>query len=456
MLNFYADLQKIISETPAGSSLLLHSCCAPCSSHVIYALSEHFSITVFYYNPNITEREEYFHRVLEQKRLISEMPTAFPVSFIEGDYEPEAFFSAVKGHECDREGGARCRICYRQRILKTAIVAKEKGFDFFTTTLSISPLKSPAVINEVGYAVQDEVGVRWLPSDFKKKDGYKHSIELSKQYSLYRQNYCGCIYSKNQERNKPMIKSNAELPIGLQMFSLREMMEDDMEAGFKAAAEAGYKFVELTTPSPADKIKELLDKYGLKAVAVHAELPQVQKRFDEFVESAKTIGYDTIVLPWNELRRAKEAIAYAEEANVICDKLRKEGLKMAYHNHDHEFYREHKTGELILDVLFNHFDKDITWEIDIYWVRFANCDPIDFINRMKGRIRLAHIKEISKGEPKTNPEIGLGEFDMPKIVTALREIGGAEILIVEQEQHTMPEAESVAYSYKSLADAIKK
>lgn len=254
-----------------------------------------------------------------------------------------------------------------------------------------------------------------------------------------------------------MIKSNYELPIALQLFSLREMMEDNFEAGLRTASEIGFKYIECALPGDItlDEAAELLKKYDLKIVAVHAELKQLQIRYDGYVEASKKLGFDTLVMPWNEIRRAKEAIQYAEEANEMCAKYAKEGIKLAYHNHDHEFYREHKTGEMLLDVLFEHFDPSITWEMDIYWTKYAHCNPLEMINRMKGRIRLAHIKEISKGEPKTNPEIGLGEFNIPEIVTALREIGGTEMLIIEQEQHTMPEKESCEYSFNSLSKMIK-
>lgn len=197
-VNYQKELDRIISDMPAGASLLLHSCCAPCSSYVIKYLSDYFNITVFYYNPNITEQQEYLLRAREQKRLISEMDTKYRVNFLEGPWEPNVFFRCVAGHENDREGGERCKICYKMRIDETARLAKEKSFDFFCTTLTISPLKSSAVINDIGLKCASEHGVRWLPSDFKKRDGFKSSIELSKKYKLYRQNYCGCVFSRNK------------------------------------------------------------------------------------------------------------------------------------------------------------------------------------------------------------------------------------------------------------------
>ncbi len=182
-------------------TLLLHSCCAPCSSYVLEYLSEYFSITVFYYNPNIFPKEEYLHRVEEQKRLIREIPAKHPISFLEGDYLPNEFFELVKGHEQDKEGGERCLLCYRKRMSETAFLAKDKNFDYFTTTLSISPLKNAKVLNMIGKELEETLGVSFLSANFKKKDGYKRSIELSKEYDLYRQNYCGCIFSQGSTEN---------------------------------------------------------------------------------------------------------------------------------------------------------------------------------------------------------------------------------------------------------------
>lgn len=202
MTNYQKILDKTIeqhvsrNETP---SLLLHACCAPCSSYVLEYLSQFFSITIFYYNPNITEKPEYLKRVAEEQRLISELPAKNKISFIEGRYDPERFFEMAKGKEDIPEGGARCFDCYRMRIAETADVAKEKGFDYFTTTLSISPLKNAQKLNEIGGEEAERTGVAYLFSDFKKKEGYKRSIQLSAQYNLYRQNYCGCIYSKPSE-----------------------------------------------------------------------------------------------------------------------------------------------------------------------------------------------------------------------------------------------------------------
>jgi len=190
-----------IQEQNKVPTLLLHSCCAPCSSYVIEYLSQYFHLTVFYYNPNISELEEYKKRVQEQKRLISEFPTKYKVDFLEGTYDNENYNKSVSGLEDCKEGGKRCFVCFDMRLRETAKVAKQGGFDYFTTTLSISPLKNSAKLNEIGHNLGIEYGIEYLLSDFKKKDGYKRSTELSKQYDLYRQNYCGCIFSKN-ERNE--------------------------------------------------------------------------------------------------------------------------------------------------------------------------------------------------------------------------------------------------------------
>jgi len=177
-------------------TLLLHSCCGPCSTAVIACLSAFFRITVFYFNPNIDERDEYAKRAREQERLLALMPTPNPVSFLEGDWEPKAFIEATEGHWGDGEGGERCTICYCLRLDKTAEVARARDFEFFTTTLSVSPMKDAERINRIGSECGARHGVEWLWSDFKKKGGYQKSIELSKTYSLYRQNYCGCSFSR--------------------------------------------------------------------------------------------------------------------------------------------------------------------------------------------------------------------------------------------------------------------
>ncbi len=199
-INYQKQLDTIIEGLGESvPTLLLHSCCAPCSSHCIEYLSQYFKITVLYYNPNIYPEAEYEKRKAEQKRLISQMPTKYPVSFLDCDFESESFYKAVKGLEKCREGGERCFVCYRLRLEKTANMAKSHGFDYFTTTLTISPLKNAQKINEIGNELSEEYSVKFLPSDFKKREGYKRSIELSREYNLYRQNYCGCIFSQNEE-----------------------------------------------------------------------------------------------------------------------------------------------------------------------------------------------------------------------------------------------------------------
>jgi predicted adenine nucleotide alpha hydrolase (AANH) superfamily ATPase len=201
MINYQKELDAKIAELASEGrtpSLLLHCCCAPCSSYVLEYLTEHFRITAHYYNPNIDEKAEYDKRVNELKRLISEQPHRYPVEFSEGKYEPERFFEIAEGYEDVPEGGERCFRCYRLRLAEAADTAKAGGFDFFTTTLSISPLKNAAKLNEIGAEESARVGVPYLFSDFKKKEGYKRSIVLSQTYGLYRQNYCGCVFSKSR------------------------------------------------------------------------------------------------------------------------------------------------------------------------------------------------------------------------------------------------------------------
>ncbi|SHK68934.1 hypothetical protein SAMN02745136_03099 [Anaerocolumna jejuensis DSM 15929] len=197
--NYQKELEKVLSDITAKGitpSLLLHSCCAPCSSYCLEYLTDYFHVTIFYYNPNISYKEEYDRRVQEQMRLIKALPVKNPISFLEGNYEPEAFYQIAKGLENQPEGGDRCFACYELRLKEAAKCAKEHGFDYFTTTLSISPHKNAAKLNEIGEQAASEYGVSYLNSDFKKRNGYKRSIELSREYELYRQDYCGCVYSK--------------------------------------------------------------------------------------------------------------------------------------------------------------------------------------------------------------------------------------------------------------------
>ena len=178
--------------------MLLHACCAPCSSHCIYVLNEEYSIDVLYYNPNITDSGEYEKRVAELERFLREAPFAQGIEAIPGRYDPQEFYDMAKGLEHEPERGSRCYKCYELRLAETARYAKENGYDIFTTTLSISPHKNAAWINEIGERLSKEYGIDYLYSDFKKKDGYKHSIELSKEYNLYRQDFCGCEFSKKK------------------------------------------------------------------------------------------------------------------------------------------------------------------------------------------------------------------------------------------------------------------
>lgn len=203
-INYQKELDSLIENLVKNEevpTLLLHSCCAPCSSYVLEYLSQYFKITIFFYNPNIYPMEEYTRRVAEQKGLISEMKVKNEIRFIEGKYDTESFYKLTKGLEEEKEGGVRCFNCYELRLNEAAIMAKEKGYDYFTTTLSISPHKNSAILNEIGKSLSEEHDVKYLYSDFKKKEGYKRSIELSKQYKLYRQDYCGCVFSKNERMN---------------------------------------------------------------------------------------------------------------------------------------------------------------------------------------------------------------------------------------------------------------
>lgn len=200
-INYQNQLDRIIENIDPDNPprLLLHSCCAPCSSYTLEYLSRYFDITVYYFNPNISPKQEFDKRFEEQKRLISQMPFKNSVTLVEGDYNYDDFLEIAKGLENVPEGGERCFGCYKMRLESTARLAKEQGFDYFCTTLSISPLKNSQKINELGFEIEEKYGVKWLPSDFKKREGYKRSIQLSREYSLYRQNFCGCVFSKNQQ-----------------------------------------------------------------------------------------------------------------------------------------------------------------------------------------------------------------------------------------------------------------
>lgn len=202
-INYQKELDKVIEVLQRQGRvprLLLHSCCAPCSSYVLEYLSRYFEITVFYYNPNIYPPEEFGKRVEEQKRLIAQLPAEHPISFLDRPYEPERFYEMARGLEQLPEGGERCFKCYRLRLSETAEMARAGKYDYFTTTLSISPLKNAEKLNEIGGQLAKDYGVDYLYSDFKKRNGYKRSTELSREYGLYRQDYCGCVFSMRERR----------------------------------------------------------------------------------------------------------------------------------------------------------------------------------------------------------------------------------------------------------------
>ena len=201
-INYQKELEKLLAQLEAEQrvpSLLIHSCCAPCSSYVLEYLSEYFKITVFYYNPNIYPESEYTKRIAEQQKLIRDMEFRYPVSFLAGKYDKEKFYEMAAGMEDLKEGGVRCMKCYELRLSEAARQAVAGGFDYFTTTLSITAMKNAQKLNEIGIRVGEEYSVKYLISDFKKKNGYKRSIELSKEYGLYRQDYCGCEFSMRRD-----------------------------------------------------------------------------------------------------------------------------------------------------------------------------------------------------------------------------------------------------------------
>ncbi len=197
--NYQKELEELLKKIETEEkvpTLLLHSCCGPCSSYVLEYLSNYFSITVFYYNPNIFPETEYYYRANEQKQFIEQIPQKYPIQFVEGSYDTKRFYDAVKGHEAEPEGGERCHSCYQLRLREAMEIAEKEGFDYYTTTLSISPHKNSKWLNEIGEQLCEGKRVKYLPSDFKKKNGYKRSVELSSEYGMYRQDYCGCVYSK--------------------------------------------------------------------------------------------------------------------------------------------------------------------------------------------------------------------------------------------------------------------
>lgn len=201
-MNYQKELDNLLNNLEGTPKLLLHTCCAPCSSYCIEYLSNYFDITVLYYNPNISPKEEYEKRKQEQIRFLKEFPSKNKLDILDIDYDYNDFLSIAKGLEQEKEGGRRCHKCYLLRLEKTAQIAKKHHFDYFGTTLTVSPYKNSKVLNEIGRVLQEKYNVAYLFSDFKKKEGYKRSIELSKIYHLYRQDYCGCIYSKKERDEK--------------------------------------------------------------------------------------------------------------------------------------------------------------------------------------------------------------------------------------------------------------
>ena len=229
-VNYQKELDKVLASIGNGfldkekngeekepPRLFLHSCCAPCSSYVMEYLCQYFRITVFYYNPNISVPGEYQKRAAEEKRLIEAYNSekkGYPIGMIEGDYDPAAFYGAVKGYEDCKEGGERCFRCFELRLSETARRAAKGQYDYFATTLTISPLKNAQKLNEIGQRLAEEYGVRWLWSDFKKRNGYKRSVELSEQYDLYRQDYCGCSFSRAEAEQRKKERKEESFNIG--------------------------------------------------------------------------------------------------------------------------------------------------------------------------------------------------------------------------------------------------
>ena len=210
-MNYDFEMEQQLRHMKDGERILLHACCAPCSSAVLERLANHYEITIFYYNPNITEEEEYHKRIEEIKKLIGLIPSKYKVSLLEGRYQPEEFFSIARGLEDEPERGRRCYKCYMMRLQETAKIADKLGFPYFCTTLTLSPHKNAFWINEIGEKLGKEYEATYLYSDFKKKNGYKRSIELSKEYQLYRQDYCGCIYSKRDRMKEKIEKKEVAI-----------------------------------------------------------------------------------------------------------------------------------------------------------------------------------------------------------------------------------------------------
>ncbi len=203
-INYQKKLEELIKTIQNKPTLLLHSCCGPCSTQVIDYLKDYFAITVLYYNPNIEPQTEYLHRKKEQIRFLKEYKEA-KIDFLDCEYNNTAFKKIAQGLENISEGGARCNQCFYLRMKKTALVAKENNFDYFGTTLTVSPHKNSTIINEIGEKISKELNIKYIYGDFKKNDGYKKSIDLSQQYNLYRQDYCGCLYAKNFNRKESIL-----------------------------------------------------------------------------------------------------------------------------------------------------------------------------------------------------------------------------------------------------------
>lgn len=203
--NYHILCLEELSKLNSTKKILLHSCCAPCSSYVITFLSNYFDITILYYNPNIAPKEEYEKRKQEQIKLIKNINTLHKLDYLDCDYDNDLYNEAINGYQDCKEGGYRCRICFNLRLEKTAILAKKYKYDYFCSTLTVSPHKNSKIINEIGYNLGKKYDINWLFSDFKKNEGFKQSIELSKKYNLYRQDYCGCIYSKKEKENSKTI-----------------------------------------------------------------------------------------------------------------------------------------------------------------------------------------------------------------------------------------------------------
>lgn len=212
-INYQLKLEEILKEESKNNrapKLLLHSCCAPCSTYVLEYLTQYFDIDVLYYNPNIHPTEEFYKREKEQERFINLVNKVNEINLIKTDYNPKEYFSVVKGHELDKEGGPRCSICFELRLGMAAQYAKKHGYDYFTTTLSISPHKDAQIINQIGENLEDKYDVKYLYADFKKKNGFKRSLELCEKFDIYRQNYCGCVFSLKETRDRQKQKELLE------------------------------------------------------------------------------------------------------------------------------------------------------------------------------------------------------------------------------------------------------